>query len=130
MIKFVILLTINNTLGIHSHFDKQMLTNGLNFYNLPKHCYQISILESGHLKSNIAIKKYNIFGLKTKKGYKKFQSHFECLRYFSNLWQEKFKKYFKSPMEVNYDDFLLWWGYKSGKRYKDYSYVNYLKKIN
>lgn len=26
MIKFIILLTINNTLGILSHFDKQMLT--------------------------------------------------------------------------------------------------------
>lgn len=96
----------------------------------PVAAFQISMLETGHLKSNIAKKQNNLFGLQNSCGYLEFTDWRECVKYFAKLeckWYDKFIK-------VNtgtYYDFVAWWGYKTGKSCskKDIVYAEFLKKI-
>lgn len=96
----------------------------------PVAAFQISMLETGHLKSNIAKKQNNLFGLQNSCGYLEFTDWRECVKYFAKLeckWYDKFIK----VNTGSYYDFVAWWGYKTGKSCskKDIIYSEYLKKI-
>lgn len=94
----------------------------------PKAAFQIIMVETGHLKSRIALEDHNLFGLHNGCSYLQFDSWRECISYFAKLECKMWDKYHKSG---DYYDFIAWWGYKTGKScsVKDIKYSEYLKRI-
>lgn len=96
-----------------------------NVYNYIKKCnimhpdivYAQVILETGHLTSYNCIVRNNLFGFQTSKGYLKFTSWKDSVKYYAN-WQNRHYK------GGDYYTFLVKRGYS-----EDSNYVDILKQI-
>lgn len=75
-------------------------------------------LETGNYTSSLCKNKHNLFGLKGKRGYIKFNSYEECIRYYKSHIQNRYDGH------SDYYTFLQKIGYAT-----DPNYVTKLKKI-
>lgn len=114
MKKFIIVLLLGIiTLNVYSSdvipsLTRENLRKELIRRNIP--CYEIvlaqALHETGNFKSRICIEKNNIFGMRTKKGYKRYNSWIACVNDYENKFSKRYKggDYFKFLIKVHYHE--------------------------
>ena len=109
MRKLFVLILLGITLSMYSNvpsLTRENLKNELIRRNIP--CYEIvlaqALHESGNFKSKICRERNNIFGMRTKKGYKRYESWIACVDDYENKFSKRYKggDYFVFLRKVNY----------------------------
>ncbi|MFZ9939315.1 MAG: hypothetical protein ACO3GN_03390 [Bacteroidia bacterium] len=92
--------------------------------------YQLAMWESANLRSHLAKERANLFGLRGRSGYLRFENWMHCLRYMKNLEERKYSAY-PNKAKNDYYDFIAWWGYKTGRSYdpREFGFVQIIKKV-
>jgi len=101
----------------------------LGFRN-PTVIYQLGMWESANLRSRIAKERANLFGLRARSGYLRFDSWMHCLRYMKKLEERRYAAY-PHKKKGDYYDFIAWWGYNTGRSYdpREFGFVEIIKKV-
>jgi len=101
----------------------------LGFRN-PVVIYQLAMWESANLRSKMARERANLFGLRARSGYLRFDSWMHCVRYMKNLEERRYAAY-PHKEKNDYYDFIAWWGYKTGRSYDpgEFGFVEIIKKV-
>lgn len=105
MRRFLLLLILGITLSVYSRdaissLTRENLRKELIRRNIP--CYEIvlaqALHETGNFTSRICREKNNIFGMRTKKGYKRYDSWIACVDDYENRFSKRYKggDYFSS----------------------------------
>lgn len=113
MKKLIMFLLFGISLNVYSNdavpsLTRKNLEKELIRRNVP--CYEIVVAqalhESGNFKSRICREKNNIFGMRTKKGYKKYESWIDCVDDYVNKFSKRYKggDYFKFLIKVHYHE--------------------------
>lgn len=118
--KFLLLLTtLIFSLNINAQVTKELLQEELIRQEVP--CHKIvlrqALWETGHFKSNLCRKYNNLFGIRTRNGYKHYDTWKDCVRDY----KEKFSKRYKGG---DYYAFL-----KKIKYAESNTYIQCLKKL-
>jgi len=101
----------------------------LGFRN-PLVIYQLAMWESANLRAQMAKERANLFGLRGRSGYMRFDSWMHCLRYMKNLEERRYAAY-PNKAKNDYYDFIAWWGYKTGRSYdpREFGFVRLIQKV-
>lgn len=105
---------------IHNELNIENIKYYLDFYKIKNKEIALKqiILETGNLKSNVCIKKNNLFGLYNGKRYLNFAHWSESIKCYKKIEE-------KNNNNKNYYKFLKDYGYSTDK-----NYIKKLKKIN
>ena len=108
----IFLLLFSSVLSYSTTLTVENLRKELNIQNVPYPEIVIaqSIIETGYFKSKLCVKYNNILGLRTKKGYKHYNSWKDCVADYKKLISSRYKG-------GNYYSFLVKIKYASDKTY-------------
>jgi hypothetical protein len=92
--------------------------------------YQLAMWESANLRSKMARERANLFGLRARADYLRFDSWMHCLRYMKNLEERRYAAY-PHKGKNDYYDFIAWWGYNTGRSYdpREFNFIEIIKKV-